>query len=60
MTLAVLAVVLVVQALTTGLSQVVPEVGHLIDELDPLGSAVFVARSLGGLYLVNRHKLGWF
>ena len=59
-TLVVLAIVLAIQGLTTGLSRVIPIAGHLLDELDALWSAVFVARLLGGLYLVNRQKLGWF
>ena len=42
------------------LQQVIPFAGHLIDELDALWSAVFVARVLGGLYLINRDRLGWF
>ncbi len=59
-TLMILAIVLAIQGLTTGLSRILPIAGHLLDELDALWSAVFVARVLGGLYLVNRQKLGWF
>ena len=60
LTLIVLVIVLAVQALTSGLSGILPYAGHLIDELDALWSAVFVARVLGGLYLINRRKLEWF
>lgn len=59
-TLVIMTAVLAIQYLTTGLSKMLPIIGHLVDELDALWSAVFVARVLGGLYLVNRRKLGWF
>jgi hypothetical protein len=35
-------------------------VGIVVDEFDALWSAIFLARVLGGLYYVNRRKLGWF
>jgi len=48
------------QILTSELSKVIPIGGVLIDKLDELWSAVFLARVLGGLYYVNRRKLSWF
>jgi hypothetical protein len=34
--------------------------GSVVDQFDSLWSALFLARVLGGLYYVNRRKLGWF
>jgi len=48
------------QFLTGELSKMIPYAGVLIDKLDALWSAVFLARVLGGLYYVNRRKLSWF
>ena len=60
LTLVVLGIVVVIQIVTTSLSQIVPYAGHLLDELDALWSAVFVARVLGCLYKVNERRLNWF
>ncbi len=58
--LATLTGLMTVQALTGRLSDHVPFVGTLVDNFDRLWSAVVFARLIGGLYYVNRRKLGWF
>jgi hypothetical protein len=65
LTLLVFAGLIAVKAFTVRLSDVLPGVvggiiGHVVDEFDELWSAIFLARVLGGLYYVNRKKLGWF
>jgi hypothetical protein len=47
----------------TGLLQDIPGFlipGVVLDQLDALWSACFLARVLGALYYVNRRRLGWF
>lgn len=60
LTLVVFAGLIAVQALTGELADAVPYLGALVDQFDALWSAFFLARVLGGLYYVNRRKLGWF
>jgi hypothetical protein len=60
LTLVVFAGLIAVQALTGELANAVPYLGALVDQFDALWSAFFLSRVLGGLYYVNRRKLGWF
>jgi hypothetical protein len=60
LTLMVFAGLAAVKFFTGQLSDTIPYAGALIDQFDALWSAVFLARVLGGLYYVNRHRLGWF
>jgi hypothetical protein len=63
LTLFVFAGLIVVKAVTGKLGDLpgaIGIVGHVVDEFDALWSAIFLARVLGGLYYVNRKKLGWF
>lgn len=65
LTLLVFAGLIAVKAFTGTLSGALPGIpgaviGHVVDEFDALWSAIFLARVLGGLYYVNRKKLGWF
>lgn len=60
LTLVVFAGLIAVQALTGELADAVPYLGALVDQFDALWSAFFLSRVLGGLYYVNRRKLGWF
>lgn len=60
LTLVVFAGLIAVQALTGELAGAVPYLGALVDQFDALWSAFFLSRVLGGLYYVNRRKLGWF
>lgn len=65
LTLLVFAGLIAVKAFTVSLSNALPGIvggiiGHVVDEFDELWSAIFLARVLGGLYYVNRKKLGWF
>jgi hypothetical protein len=48
------------QVLAGQLSDRVPVAGIVIDKLDELWTAVFVARVLGAFYFVNRRTLSWF
>jgi hypothetical protein len=60
---AVLLVILLlafVQFLAGKLSDLIPIAGVVIDQLDALWSAVFLARVLGAFYYVNRRRLSWF
>ncbi len=60
LTLVVFAGLIAVKALTGELADAVPGLGVLVDQFDALWSAFFLSRVLGGLYYVNRLKLGWF
>lgn len=48
------------QGLASFLADLIPFVGVFVDKFIELWSALFLARILGALYLVNRRKLSWF
>lgn len=59
-TLVLLGVVKAVTGKLGDLPGAVGIVGHVVDEFDALWSSFFFARLLGGLYHINRRRLGWF
>ncbi|GEM_PF-2035201 len=48
------------QGFATYLADLIPFLGVFLNKFIELWSAIFLARILGALYLVNRRKLSWF
>jgi len=60
LTLVVFALLLGLKAVTVSFAELIPIAGTLLDHFDSLWSCMFLARVLGGLYVINEEKLGWF
>ncbi len=58
--LVVFAALAGVQVLAGKLSDMIPIAGVVIDKLDEIWTAVFIARVMGAFYFVNRRQLSWF
>ncbi len=58
--LVVFAALAGVQVLAGKLSDMIPIAGVVIDKLDEIWTAVFIARVMGAFYFVNRRRLSWF
>ena len=60
LTLVIFGLLLGLKAVTVNFSDLIPVLGTMLDHFDSLWSSIFLARVLGGLYAINREKLGWF